>query len=287
MREVTSQVQKEGANRRQVLHALGAGAIATTGVGTRSVGAAERGATEIGDWYDLDAIRQNLDGEYVLVSNLDADTTGYNEHVGNPDAGWNPIGEVAYDIEEESDVVGFSGTFDGNCREINDLVIDRPEENGVGLFAGIEDATVEAVSLTTVAVTGSHLVGGLAGWSYDGAAVMESSVSGDVTGEVETGGLVGRNDGELRESSADAVVNGTSEVGGLVGKTAGNICKSAATGTVTGESIVGGLVGRNFGGNIGATYAIVSVTGEEMLGGLIGVNEQGTVSESYAAVETN
>ena len=29
------------------------------------------------DWYDLDAIRENLSGSYVLMNDLDSTTTGY------------------------------------------------------------------------------------------------------------------------------------------------------------------------------------------------------------------
>ncbi|PSP18266.1 hypothetical protein BRC62_03430 [Halobacteriales archaeon QH_10_67_13] len=33
--------------------------------------------TGIADWHDLAAVRKNLDGEYALVTDLDAQTTGY------------------------------------------------------------------------------------------------------------------------------------------------------------------------------------------------------------------
>ena len=48
-------------------------------------------AIEISDWYDLDAVRDDLSSDYVLVNDLDENTAGYDEIAG-PDAnggeGW-------------------------------------------------------------------------------------------------------------------------------------------------------------------------------------------------------
>jgi len=52
-------------------------------------------ATEIWDWYDLDAIRDDLSGSYILMNDLDATTPGYEELAGptaNAGRGWKPIG---------------------------------------------------------------------------------------------------------------------------------------------------------------------------------------------------
>jgi hypothetical protein len=62
---------------------------------------------EIRDWDDLDAIRDNPDGFYLLMNDLDSTSPGYEELAGpaaNGGKGWQPIGAKFY---------GFRGTFDG------------------------------------------------------------------------------------------------------------------------------------------------------------------------------
>ena len=57
-------------------------------------------AAEIRDWYDLDAIRDNLGGSYILMNDLDSTTAGY-EELASPTAnggkGWEPIGSLLVD----------------------------------------------------------------------------------------------------------------------------------------------------------------------------------------------
>ena len=82
---------------------------------------------EIGSWSELNAIKNNLSGSYILVNSLNRTTPGWNELV-NPDFtdgnGWEPIR-------------GFTGTFDGQGFEISDLFIYRPDEDDVGLFGRV------------------------------------------------------------------------------------------------------------------------------------------------------
>lgn len=72
--------------------------------------------------YDLDGIRHDLSGSYVLMRDLDSTTAGYEELTG-PNAsegkGWEPIG-----TEDEP----FVGSFDGRGYGISDLFIDRQDE---------------------------------------------------------------------------------------------------------------------------------------------------------------
>ena len=58
---------------------------------------------EIRTWYDLDAVRDNLDGNHTLMNDLDSTTPGYEElasQTANEGEGWQPI-------------EGFYVTFDG------------------------------------------------------------------------------------------------------------------------------------------------------------------------------
>lgn len=145
----------------------------------------------ISDWHDLNAIRNDLAGTHVLSNNLDENTAGYDEHVGNPPEGWETIGEPG-----RSD--RFTGTFDGNGHTISDLVIDRPSESQLGLFRFVAaGATVRNIGLVDVDVTGDQNVGGLAGTVSSGGEVKHSFVTGTIEANVSAGLLTGNNNSDV------------------------------------------------------------------------------------------
>ena len=80
-------------DRRDLLKAAGTGMLAVGASQSPLVGeggvarATDVEVTEITDWHDLAAVRDRLDGEYVLVADLDSDTDGYDEHVATPEGG--------------------------------------------------------------------------------------------------------------------------------------------------------------------------------------------------------
>jgi uncharacterized repeat protein (TIGR02543 family) len=150
-----------------------------------------------------------------------------------------------------------------------------------------ETAKIWDLGLAYVNVTGNLDVGGLVGQNY--GQITNSYVTGDVTGRDGVGGLVGRNYGSITESYAVGRVEGLWHVGGLVGlNSGGNIGKSYATGTVTGTetginyTYAGGLVGTN-SGSVSDSYARGAVSGQEDIGGLVGCNSSlGSITNSYS-----
>jgi hypothetical protein len=239
--------------------------------------------TEIRDWHDLHAIRDNLDGSYLLMNDLDATTAGYEERASeaaNEGGGWEPIGV----FESGGSFDPFAGTFDGQGHEIRDLFIYRPASVGVGLF-GVVVGSVEGRGIENVGVVNAHVigdmgVGGLVG--LNGGNVTDSSCTGNVTGSSRVGGLVGFNIAIVSDSYASGNVTGESQVGGLVGFNTGTVGNSYFAGNVTGYDIlVGGLVGYNTG-MVSNSYSDGSVMGHGGVGGLVGGNE-GTVRNSYAS----
>ena len=236
---------------------------------------------EIRDWHDLDAIRDNLGGSYILMNDLDSTTLGYEElasPTANGGAGWEPIGAWKHP---------FRGIFNGRGYEICDLFISRPSEGEVGLFGSVGDAgAIKDIGVVNVTVVfGDEYVGGLVG--YNRGTVSNSCSSGSVTGSGCVGGLVGRNFGTVRNSYSTGSVTGDVEVGGLVGGNEyewegieGTVSDSYSTGSVTGEDSIGGLVGYNRG-TVSDSYSTGSVTGEDDVGGLVGANG-GTVNNSYS-----
>ena len=197
---------------------------------------------------------------------------------------WNPIGDFDTDI-------GFTGTLDGNGYVVKNLTINRPTEDGVGLFAIIGDVNtksggkVKNLGLENVNVEGNSTVGGLAGGTLGN--IDNCCVIGDISGKASIGGLVGNNaGGTISNSFASGSVTGTTDTGGLVGNnhTGGTISNSYASGSVTGTTGTGGLVGLNDSGTITNSYASSEVTGNgERVGGLIGYNVGAVVTSSHAS----
>ena len=257
-------------------------------------------ALEIWDWNDLDDIRDNLGGTYILMNDLDSTTAGY-EDLASPRAnegkGWQPIG--TYD-----DL--FTGSFDGQGYEIRDLFINRADESGVGLFGAVGSGggIIKDIGVVNVTVTGNSSVGSLVGGST--GTVSNSYSTGSVTGGEYVGGLIGVNIGTVSNSYSSGNVTGTGgqqslSVGGLVGVNTGTVSNSYSSGNVTGTgeqqlSCVGGLVGVNMGGGnykgtVSNSYSSGNVTGtgEQQslyVGGLVGYST-GTVSNSFWDIQTS
>jgi hypothetical protein len=256
-------------------------------------------ATEIWDWYELDAVRDNLGGRYILMNDLDSTIAGY-EDLASPTAnegmGWQPIGT-------EADP--FTGALDGQGQEIRDLFINRPDEPLVGLFGIVsEEGVIENISVVNATVTGSFFVGGLVG--ANAGTVSNSYFTGSVTGTGNgmygstVGGLLGWNGGAVSKSYSTGSVIGEAAVGGLVGMNGygalGTVSNSYSSSNVTGVDDVGGLVGVNGGGEkpgggynggtVSNSYSSGNVTGVDDVGGLVGFSD-GTVSDSFWDIETS
>jgi len=248
-------------------------------------------AKGIWDWHDLDAIRNNLGGSYILMNDLDSTTAGYEElaaATANEGKGWEPIGSlfvdpITHNIIDPADP--FTGSLDAQGYEIRDLFVSRPEEDGVGLFGSIREGVIENLGVANADVTGLRYVGGLVGHACSGGSTVSncyitSSVTG-VTGSEWIGGLMGGNSGIVRNSYSTGSVTGSILVGGLVGGNWGTVSDSYSTASVIGESYIGGLVGFQHHGTIINSYSSGSVTGEWQVGGLVGPNNDSTVSNSH------
>jgi hypothetical protein len=230
--------------------------------------------TEIHDWYELHAVRDNLDGHYLLMNDLDAATAGYQElasPTANQTRGWAPIG-----IYEQGGAFDpFVGIFDGQGYEIKDLFINRPDEVGAGLFGTVvgweEGGVIENLGVVNANITGDIGVGGLVG--LNGGTISNCYCTGNMTGESRVGGLVGFNIAIVSQSSSSVSVTGHSFLaGGLIGYNTGNVSNSYSVARMTGGLGVGGLVGGNDGGIVRNSHSSSNVTGDEYVGGLVGHN---------------
>ena len=197
----------------------------------------------------------------------------------------------------------FTGRFDGQNKTISNVTVSGTDKVGVGFFGVIKGAKLQNLNLKNVSITGVEKAGGLVGYAQvelDKSDLSQNTanliggctVSGTVSGEKQTGGLVGHNEGKtdpdtlfsiastIDKSSADVTVTGKDMTGGLVGENTGTITKSAATGAVTGTSMTGGLVGDNTGA-LYDSHAEGTVTGSSHTGGFVG-SSTGTVKNCYS-----
>ena len=234
---------------------------------------------EISDWNDLDNVRNDLSGDYVLVNDLDSETNGYTG-IGDD---FKRLGVAAFDGE------AFTGSFDGDGFAIKDLVLadDGSTDRGVALFGGLSDAIVENLSVggtfdLTEFATGDR-AGGIAG--ANGGTIQNCVSHVDVTSNDDrVGGLVGANDDTITDSYATGAVEGDEQAGGLAGRNSGTIQTSYAVGVVTGNSSVGGLVGRSFSDDEIDSYWDTESTGQGGSGGGTGLT---TAEMQGSEAETN
>jgi hypothetical protein len=200
---------------------------------------------------------------YRLANDIDcSDTVNWNGGLG-----FNPIG---LQFSE------FQGIFDGNNFAINDLHINRPLEEYVGLFSvASQSAILVNITLNNVDITGLHNVGGLVGFSR--AATVGVAINGSVAGTNNIGGFFGQlqntDTASNRLSFAGTVSALGNDIGGIVGDGSnGRVRDAFVDATITGANFVGGLVGRFSAccGLLSNSYALGSVTGDTNVGGAIG-----------------
>ncbi len=247
----------------------------------------------ISDWFDLDDVRNDLSGSYVLMNDLDEDTPGYDELAGpgaNAGAGWDPLGS-------HTPRNPFTGTFDGQGYSIKGLYINRPDQQVVGLFGKTDDgAVIRNLGLKDVDITGADGAGALVGVTRDdswieGCYVEGGSVEGVSNTDFSVGGMVAQNAGVIRNSYTSVTVVGENllHIGGIVGLHLGFLRNSYATGEVIGGGNVGGLVGTNAAitdypsrGHVTNSYSDSDTTGVS-----VPIGNNGGISENVEAHPTS
>ncbi len=237
----------------------------------------------IENWYHLNSTRRNFGDAFILNTTLNRNTDGYDELV-DTDDGWDPIGDE--DEQFEGIFLGYEYEFydDMDYLEtktvgIEDLYIDREDEDYVGLFGYIgQEGMVVGSGLKDVDIEGKNRVGAVAGMNE--GHVSQSFSTGTVTGEEMVGGLVGRSEGDggLFYTYSKAEVEGSEHIGGLVGRNKGSeILESFSVGEVNGEDNTGGLVGSQPEGDTDDSFWDVNTSEQEESAG----GEGKTTEEMY------
>jgi hypothetical protein len=208
---------------------------------------------------------------------------------------WTPVGnETSF----------FTGTFDGNNKHLDNLFIDEPTANSVGLF-GVVQGMVENVHVSSGSVTGNVSVAGLVGMTVDKGdshvgTVRLCSNAATITGTGGLGGSVAFNTGVIEGCyntgaivASTVIANGNWNVGGIAGTLSyygtnnigpkGRVYASYNTGAVTGSYCVGGIVGVSNFGVVIACYNTGTISGNDGksgsyagVGGVVGCFWPGT-----------
>ena len=236
---------------------------------------------EINSFSDLWWIGQDearWDKHYIQTADIDASNSAYL----NTGLGWHPIGNTS---------TAFRGSYNGQEYSIDNLTINRPTEEYVGLFGYVYTGSVNNIWIYNATVTGGKYVGAAVGATYKASFSNLHTEDGTILGNTRVGGIIGLlyNQSTLSLSSFSGNVIGNTgnsndynAVGGLVGKSEyrSTISSSWSEGTVTGNYIVGGLVGQNSYGTINQSYSRATVTASyNAVGGFAGWNQTDSDSD--------
>jgi len=215
--------------------------------------AIEQGYTVIKTAEDLEAVRNNLGGKYILLA--DIDLSGIE---------WEPIGQVDPTADDPWGTA-FSGIFSGNGFAIKNLTVKaKDDENpvGIGLFGATNNAEIYDVKLANINVSASEeyndiAVGGLIGISRN-TEVDNVTVTGNITGHQAVGGLIGMladtqgfGKTDISNCKTNVDVKAAFYAGGLIGKVGNtaqnslmiNNCHTMGN-VVVSDSAGGGLIGE-------------------------------------------
>ena len=225
----------------------------------------------------LDRIRDDLTGHYILIG--DIDLSGYEN--------WMPIGtfQPRSDAPEDAEVphpdYAFTGTFDGAGHTISNLTISCEAPMGAGLFgcaSGTESnaASIGHFTLKDVNVSGFYLVGGAVGLQFMNCPVSDIHLEGDnkLTGMQGIGGIIGTGFDLISDCSATADVIVSGDDGACAGLIAGGTTMSSIKNCqVTGGRITAeGNATWGFGALCGAPWGAAEITDCKVSGTMITVN---------------
>ena len=198
------------------------------------------------------------DKEALYDINGDGEKTSLKDEM-TTDKGFQPIGTN----EKEKN---FKGKFEGNAYTISNLMINRPNEDNVGLFGyikGIDSdnyATIVGLNVENIKVNGKKYVGGVAGYIHSYADINEVTVSGNVSGEANNiGGIVGYIYNENYSVNVTSVISNTNVTGNAktsdyIGGIAGYVNNFNSSTKITGIIESGTISGHRF------IYAISSTS---------------------------
>jgi hypothetical protein len=161
--------------------------------------------TYVGSCIDLQNIKNDLSGLYVLSKDIDCSASS----TWNGGDGFEPIGNITHP---------FKGMLNGAGYTIVGFTINRSSEDQVALFRNIENATIMRLNFIDSFVVGDEGVSTLA-YNATTSLIYDLVLNGYVEGSNQVGGLVGfLIDSTLRTSAVniDILSSAGSAVGGAI-----------------------------------------------------------------------
>lgn len=214
------------------------------------------GYTPIYEVSDLEKIRTNLNGKFILMNDLDMRSV----------ENWDPIAGNAQSLEEI-----FRGVFDGNGYEIKNLTCKG--HDFAALFGKACNATIINLSMSDVNIEGAQFSGAIVSMftATDKSEIATLSnchvLSGKINALYETGGIAGV---FLASEATDDVINMKMEC-----------CSNRASVSGGRAGGIAGLTGVGAYGNVVISNVINygEISGDHQSGGLFGTidNDEGTV----------
>ena len=180
---------------------------------------------------DLDKLRYDMTGDYVLANDIDMTGRSF----------------VPFGIVNNTTAGKFTGTFDGQGHTIKGLKYDVSDKGEVGLFSQTDNATIKNLIIEGAYFKGNANVGGIVGQMYrttiTDCAVLNSYIEGRdhvgaIAGEIAQtqvdGNWVG---GTITNCFSDARIKTREyQAGGMLGTIhCGTVEKNLFTGTVDGR----------------------------------------------------
>jgi len=274
-----------------------AGGIGAIGIlGTAGVSA---NATEIADRDDLEQIEDDLEGDFVLVDDIDLsgeDWDPIDDFAGTLDGDGHTIQHMTID-----DGAGSGGFFDsGDGMEVKNLRFEDAYCPPLGdwfhgIVAGEAEGTFTNIEIVDSTVDHDDWYGGgLIGFTYEGVEISDITLI-NVTVESDgysehSGGLTSWLSGDASNIYAENVdVSGPEWTGALVGYCNGNLTNCGVVDSeVSGDSKVGGIAGDILSDNeLKNFYFRGNVNGGDEVGGICGDMGDISMSTGYVAAEVD
>ena len=180
---------------------------------------------------DLDKLRYDMTGDYVLANDIDMTGRSF----------------VPFGIVNNTTAGKFTGTFDGQGHTIKGLKYDVSDKGEVGLFSQTDNATIKNLIIEGAYFKGNANVGGIVGRMYrttiTDCAVLNSYIEGRdhvgaIAGEIAQTQVDGNYEGgTITNCFSDANIKTREyQAGGMLGTIhCGTVEKNLFTGTVEGR----------------------------------------------------
>lgn len=230
--------------------------------------------------YDLDAVRNNLSGNYILMNDIEFTDEDFAEggDFYNKGEGWTPIGK--------NENTPFTGILNGNSYTIKNLYINNANQY-VGLFGYIQNSSITNLGLKYAETilkepvdyyySKPYYIGGIVGCAYSSIITNcynTKNISIFVhysfcATDLYVGGIAGK--------TTDGEITRCFNIGNI---TTENYYKSSST------TYVGGLIGKQENSTITNSYnsgkiESISTKGSAYAGGISGVGSSSIISNCY------